>query len=122
MKVAVTVWEERISPVFDASRRLLIADIENDRVMQRTTVRFDPGTPSTLSRMLSGLGVPVLICGAVSQLPAAILTAEGITLIPFITGDVDQVLDVYAKGRPLAPAFLMPGCRESDPGAAKRAR
>ncbi len=116
MKVAVTVWEERISPVFDASRCLLIADIENRCIMQRATVRFDPEMPSNLSRMLGDLGVPVLICGAVSQVPAAILTADGITLIPFITGDVERVLQVYANGDPLVPAFLMPGCRNGASG------
>jgi predicted Fe-Mo cluster-binding NifX family protein len=114
MKVAVTVWEERISPVFDASRRLLIAKIEGRRITDRSYVIFDPGMPSNLAKILSELDVPVLICGAVSQVPANIMTNGGIKLIPFITGEVDRVLDVYARGKSLAPAFVMPGCHGCD--------
>lgn len=120
MKVAVTVWEERISPVFDASRRLLIAEIENHRITNRSTFIFDPAMPANLASMLKDLDVPVLICGAVSQVPASIIAAAGVTLIPFITGDVDRVLTAYAKGTSLAPTFVMPGCRDSISGKGKR--
>lgn len=122
MKVAVTVWDTRISPVFDASRRLLIADIDNGRIKQRTTVVFDPAMPSHLSRILMDLGVSVLICGAVSQFPASMLAAADITLIPFIAGEVDRVLEAFAKGTSLVPAFAMPGCAEKAPGVEKQVR
>lgn len=110
MKVAITVWKDRISPVFDASRRLLIAEIENARVTDRSYVYFDPGWPADLVKTLAMLDVPVLICGAVSQAPATSILAGGIKLIPFITGEVDRVLQLYAKGSPLAPTYVMPGC------------
>lgn len=114
MKIAVTVWEDRISPVFDASRRLLIAKIEAGRVKEQTHVIFDPEKPSNLARTLAALEVKVLICGAVSQVPAAIIVAGGIELIPFIAGEVDRVLHTYARGGALVPAFVMPGCRGGD--------
>ncbi len=119
MRVAVTVWEKRISPVFDASRHLLIAEVENGRIKDRTTIIFDPALPTTLALTLSELKVPVLICGAVSQVPANIIVASGITLIPFIAGEVDRVLAAYAGGNSLAPAFAMPGCRNSAPDIEK---
>jgi predicted Fe-Mo cluster-binding NifX family protein len=114
MKVAVTVWEDRISPVFDASRRLLIAEIDNAAIASRYLMVFDPERPSTLAKTLATLDVPVLICGAVSEVPAETISAGGITLIPFITGEVDRVLGAYASGRSLAPTFLMPGCRNES--------
>jgi predicted Fe-Mo cluster-binding NifX family protein len=117
MKVAVTVWGDRISPVFDASRRLLVATIENARVVDRTVVIFNPEQPSRLTKTLAELGVAVLICGAVSQLPASAITAAGIRLIPFIAGEVERVLLAYASGSPLAPTFVMPGCLESGQDA-----
>jgi predicted Fe-Mo cluster-binding NifX family protein len=119
MKVAVTVWEDRISPVFDASRRLLIAEIENARVTRRSFVIFNPERPSNLAKTLAELDVPVLICGAVSQVPANLIVAGGITMIPFIAGEVDRVLDTYAKGNSLAPTFLMPGCHGCIPSVDK---
>ena len=122
MKVAVTAWGERISPVFDASRRLLIAEIEDRRVTNRSTLLFDPARPTSLASMLKDLDVAVLICGAVSQVPASIIAATGVTLIPFITGDVNRVLAAYAKGTSLSPTFAMPGCRDSLSGKEKRER
>lgn len=122
MKVAVTVWEERISPVFDASRRLLIADIEDHRITNRSTLLFDPALPAKLASMLKDIDVPVLICGAVSRVPASIISAAGVTLIPFITGDVDRVLTAYARGTSLIPTFVMPGCQDALPGKEKRNR
>jgi predicted Fe-Mo cluster-binding NifX family protein len=110
MKVAITVWKDRISPVFDASRRLLIAEIENARVTDRSYIYFDPGWPADLVKTLAMLNVPVLICGAVSQAPATVINTGGITLIPFIAGEVDCVLEAYAKGDSLAPTYVMPGC------------
>lgn len=119
MKVAVTIWGNRISPVFDASRRLLIVEIDGGRVTERTHVLFDPEKPSSLTRTLAALEVKVIICGAVSQVPAAIIVAGGIGLIPFITGEVDRILDTYAKGGALVPDFVMPGCRQADDSQAK---
>jgi predicted Fe-Mo cluster-binding NifX family protein len=113
MKVAVTIWGERVSPLFDASRRLLIVEIENACIKERTHMIFDPERPSDLARSMAALGVKVLICGAVSQVPAKIIVAGGITLIPFITGEVNNVIAAYAKGDPIASAFAMPGCRGS---------
>ena len=113
MKVAVTVWGDRISPVFDASRRLLVATIESARIVDRSYVIFNPERPSSLVKTLAELDVPVLVCGAVSQVPASVITAAGIQLIPFIAGRVERVLLAYAAGSPLAPTFVMPGCRES---------
>ncbi len=122
MKIAVTVWEDRISPVFDASRRLLVATIENSRIVDRSYVIFDPGFPANLAKILSRLEVPVLICGAVSQVPATVLTAAGVTLVPFIAGQVEPVLAACAQGMPLAPTFIMPGCHDGSPATRKPAK
>ena len=111
MRIAVTVWDERISPVFDASRHLLIGKIQDNRVTDRSLVVFDPDQPSSLTETLLALGVPVLIWGAISQVPATIITNGGITLIPFIAGRVDRVLEAYARGSSLVPGFVMPGCQ-----------
>ena len=121
MKVAVTIWEDRISPVFDASRRLLIVDIKNSRIGDRSLLVFDPEQPSSLAKTLVNLGVKVLICGAVSQLPATIINAAGITLVAFIAGEVERVLDAFARGESLEPTFLMPGCHGSSSATGKPA-
>jgi predicted Fe-Mo cluster-binding NifX family protein len=110
MKVARTVWEGRISPLFDAARELLGADIEDRGVINR---RHEPIRPQSTMRVVESLaeqGVTVLICGAISEVPAGMMEAAGITLIAFVAGSVEDVLGALAKGRSLIPAFSMPGC------------
>lgn len=110
MKVAVTVWGDRVSPVFDSARNLLIAEIENAQVARTSYQRFDPEMVSQLARMLRAQGVDAIICGAVSEAPATLLEGAGFELIPFIAGDVDQVLKNFIKKKPVWKELIMPGC------------
>jgi len=110
MKMALTVWGNRISPVFDAAHMLLVVEIENTGIISRHYEPFYPGLPARLAVRLAEMNVAVLICGAISEMPANILEANGIELIPFITGDACEVIDAYVKDVPFMPAFSMPGC------------
>ena len=113
MKLAVTVWDERISPVFDAAHTLLIVDVKNGRLKNISYEPFNPQSEARLTEDLTHLGIEVLICGPISQVHSTLIEACAIHLIPFIGGNVNEVLESYVKGNPLAPAFLMPGCRET---------
>ena len=110
MKVAVTVWEDRVSPVFDSAKNLLIAEIENARVMKTRYQQFDPEMVFQLAQMLKDHQVDAIICGAVSEGPANLLEAAGFELISFIAGDVDQVLENFIKDQPVWTELIMPGC------------
>lgn len=110
MKMALTVWEDRISPMFDAAHMLLVVKIENTKIINRCYVPFYPEFPSRLAAMLAEMDVEIFICGAISEMPANILEANGIKLYPFITGDAGKVIEAYAKNISIMPTFSMPGC------------
>ncbi len=114
MITALTVWENRISPVFDSSRTLLVAEIEDKKISNRHYEPFNPCLPSHFADRLNALGVEVLICGAISQHPADIIEAIGIKLLAFITGNTDELLENLVKNKSIVPAFLMPGCRNRN--------
>lgn len=113
MKVAITVWGKRVSPVFDAARTLLIMENPGVNQMQQhdgQLVRFPPeSTTETVVRFLLNAGIATLICGAISRQPAERLEAGGIRLISFITGPVDRIVTGYASGSPIT-GYAMPGC------------
>ena len=109
MKVALTVWERRISPVFDCARMLLVADIENQTVTGRWYKPFLSVFPSLRAAELFDLGIDVLICGAISQVFANTIEAYGLRIFPFVTGDPNQVLDAYLRGTLHRTDFQMPG-------------
>jgi predicted Fe-Mo cluster-binding NifX family protein len=122
MKMALTVWGNRISPVFDAAHMLLVVEIENTKIISRRYEPFYPELPTRLAARLAEMNIAVLICGAISEMPANILEANGIKLIPFITGDAHEVIDAYVKNVPFMPAFLMPGCSHKRHGHAGRGK
>lgn len=122
MKMAMTVWKNRISPVFDAAHMLLVVEIENDKIINRHYETFYPEWPSRLANRLTDMDVSVLICGAISELPANIIEENGVKLIPFITGDIRQVIDACAKKIPIMPTFLMPGCGHKHHGQNRRGK
>jgi len=110
MKVAVTVWENRISPLFDATRTLLIVDIHNRVVTERYLAHFDCVSPFSRASTLEELGVGTLICGGVSDFFAKLIEARNIRIIPFVAGRVDEVIDAYLKDGLCQNKFRMPGC------------
>jgi len=110
MKVAITVWENRVSPVFDSACTLLIAEIKNARVMKKIYQHVNPDMPMQLVQMLHSQGVVALICGAVSEGPANVIETAGIELVPFITGDIEKVLETCLESNPVWSELKMPGC------------
>ncbi len=110
MNVAITVWENRISPVFDSGRTLLIAEIKNNALVNTSYLTFDFDRPLELLRILRAEKVTTIICGAISKGHTNMLLAAGFELISFIAGDVHRALEAFIKGDPLGEDFKMPGC------------
>jgi predicted Fe-Mo cluster-binding NifX family protein len=110
MRVAIPFWNDRVSPVFDAARSVMVVDVENGVERTRRQETLQEEFPTRRARQLAQLGVNVLICGAISRPLAALLAASGITLIPWTAGPVDEVLAAYLAGRLPDPRWLMPGC------------
>jgi len=121
MKIGLTVWNERISPVFDAARQMLVLDIEDGQVAARNVLQLDAASASPLERIgqLRASGVEVLICGALSNSFASLLAQSGIRVIAFVAGSVPEVVAAYMSGLLPAQEYTMPGCRC---GCGRRAR
>jgi predicted Fe-Mo cluster-binding NifX family protein len=108
MQVALTVWEGRISPLFDATRMLLIADVRGRTI---TAKHYEPLTYDSAfakAARLNDLGVDVLICGGISDTFANLIEARGITLIAFSAGNVEDVLNAYLADETGVTQFQMP--------------
>jgi len=116
MKVAVPIYGDYVSNVFDFAHRLLLVDIENGGETERCEVEIESRLLPQRAEQLKTLGVDVLVCGAISRVLANMVTQSGIEVLPFVTGRVDSVLGAYMTGRLVRPEFSMPGCW---PGARK---
>ena len=110
MKIAIPTWQGRVSPVFDSSQQMLVVDVSDGAEIGRSEQPLRGDLPPQRAACLSRLGVDVLICGAISRPLAGMIAASGITLMPFVSGECDEVLGAYLRGELPSPQFLMPGC------------
>lgn len=108
--VALTVWDGRISPVFDVSRAALVLSVEGSEVTARRTEDIEKPTPAAKLARLLDLGVDTLVCGAISRPLECELTARGIRVLAFVAGNVDEVVKSFLDGTLPTPALAMPGC------------
>ncbi len=111
MNVAISVWNGRVSPVFDASRCVLLVDTEGETIDRRGEHCFASEPGYSKIRELVNLDVDVLICGAISKRMASALAASGVGVIPWVSGGVDEVLRAFLRGTLSSDSFSMPGCR-----------
>jgi len=116
MRLAMPIWRDRLSPVMDVATRLLIVEYEDQSEIARMEEPIAGEIAPQLARRLSQLGVSVLICGGISQPLFTLITAQGITVIPWLTGQADEILGAYKANRLQGQRFLMPGCRRGGRG------
>jgi len=110
MRVAIPTCEGRVSPVFDVARRLILVDVESGQEVARKEESIDESGLAARTRHLAGLGVDVLVCGAISGPLAGMLTANGTKVVPWICGPAEDVLQAFMSGESVAASFAMPGC------------
>ena len=107
--------------MFDTASRLLVAEVDKRRERSRFETDISEQFLPSKTMRLAELGVETLICGAISGQCAYMVTTAGIELIPWISGEVEEVLQAFLGGNLFDTRFLMPGhpdYREEGPGRA----
>ena len=111
MTAAFATWNGRIAPVFDVTRHLHLVEREGTEIIRQNQVALRDETPAQLALALLGWKVQVLICGAISNPLRAMLEAYGIEVIPFVAGELGEVIEAWRQGSLLRQnRFAMPGC------------
>jgi hypothetical protein len=109
MKIAVPEHLGRIAPVFDCCRRILIVvqnAYEEELITQEDwsmVPRFERAS------RLDELIVQCLLCGGISCWMEDRIRGQGIQLIPWVAGDVWEVLKALRNGMISDPRYAMPG-------------
>jgi len=117
--LAIPVWNDHVSTTFDFAGRLLVVEADGEREVSRREVALGDESAERKARRIRDLAVQVVLCGAISQPLSRAVSQAGIQVIPYVAGEVDNVLAAYLCGRLAEPRFLQPGCR---PGARRRWR
>jgi len=112
MRIAIPVWDDKISPVLDTASKLLIVEVEDQKESSRFEIFLDEYELSKRCIRIRGMNVDTLICGAVSQPFYRMLASSGIEIVRDIAGHPEHVLDAYLKNKLTTPEFYMPGCNK----------
>jgi predicted Fe-Mo cluster-binding NifX family protein len=110
MKIAIPTWNGRVSPVFDTASRLLVVEIGKESEVARFETDISEHFLPSKGMRLTGLGIDTLICGAISRPLAYMITTTGIKLIPWISGQVEEIVQAFLTNTLFDPRFIMPGC------------
>jgi len=109
MRIAVSIWEDKVSPVLDTASKLLIIESEMQKEVSRFETKLFVQDISRRCHFVRGLNIDVLICGAASSQLSGRLMSSGIEVISGISGSAEEVLKAYLQGTLLHPRFFMPG-------------
>ena len=110
MKAAFAHWDNRIAPVFDIAQLIHVAEARSGRIVGETEEVLANDLPLHKAIRLAELGVGTLVCGAISRPLHAMVAAYGIRVIPFVAGDLGEVIQAWLSGGLKGDAFAMPGC------------
>lgn len=111
MRIAIPVWEDKVSPVLDTALKLLVVEVNDQREESRFVYHIDENDLSYKCHRIKRLGLDILICGAVSHAFLQMLLASGLDVIQEISGPAEEVLRAYLQGNIFQPRYLMPGCK-----------
>ena len=111
VRIAIPVWKERVSPVFDVAKHLLVVDIEDSTEVARSLKTLTDDQLTDRAQYVADLGVEILICGAISRSLELILEARAVGVIPHVCGATEAILRAFLCGRINEEGFLMPGCK-----------
>jgi predicted Fe-Mo cluster-binding NifX family protein len=122
MKLAIPEFNGRVSPVFDFCRRLLVIEVLEDGSPEMFNVDWSDINIRNRADRLKALKVDTLLCGGISRELAGDVERIGIRVIPWISGDIKEVLGAFLSHGLPDPRLTMPGCpgRRSFQGSCTR--
>ena len=109
MRIALPIWEDKLSPLLDTASRLLVLHEEGGVNSDRFEVSLDGMDLHTRCVRIQALEIQILICGAISRLFSGMLHGSGVQVISGISGGAEDVLQAYRLESLSDPIFLMPG-------------
>ncbi len=122
MKITVPYWYNRISPVLDTAENFLIVDVQNGRRIKDVNINLGEKSLSDRVEYFKRQHVNFLLCGALSDYYHRLILAKGIKVIPWLTGDIDGILEAFICNNSFEPGFIMPGCKGNGRRRRKRGR
>jgi predicted Fe-Mo cluster-binding NifX family protein len=95
MRIAIPVWNDWVSPVFEGAGRIRVADVTEGTIHHIS--EHEPEAGGQVAA-LSDLGVNVLVCADISADLEAALKNHGVEVISDKSGPPEMIAEAYVNG------------------------
>ena len=109
MKIAIAAWKGKISPVFDSTAHILVADIEDNKITNQELISLEYLTHYQRVELLDRLGIRIFVCGGITRPLLENIRSKDIVAIPNICGDVDKILKAISDEKNIKKLFSVQG-------------
>jgi len=108
VKVAIPRMGESVAPCFEYCATMAIFTIVDGAVADQIDFPLRSREPFDRVRLLRDQQVDTIICGGVQDMYEDVLRTSGFQVISWVSGSVDDLLNLYLGGR------LVPGAERRD--------
>jgi len=116
VKVAVPRMGETVAPCFEYCATMAVFTIERRRIVEQVDFPLRSRDPFDRVRLLRNQEVDTVICGGMQDFYEDVLRTSGFEVISWVSGSVEDLLDMYLRGRlvpgtelPDGPGIVVPG-------------
>jgi len=95
MKIAIPVFDTKISPRFDSSQEFILLEVEQSRVIERKQLNTKGWPLAAKVKQLVESGVDTLICGGIDRASMQHLSFNGLKVYSWVTGEVEDAITCF---------------------------
>lgn len=99
MRIAIPRFGELVAPCFEYSATMAIFDVEEGQVVDQVDFPLQSQVPYDRVRLMKVERVDTVICGGVQTLYEDLLKTNGIEVISWVSGNVEDLLIRFLQGR-----------------------
>ena len=108
MKIAVSIYNGQVAPVFDVAESLLLLAINEEEIIDEVLPLTDMNEFEKILSLKTN-NINSLICGAISRKLQYMIESNNIQVFPFVTGEVKDVVKAFLDNNLFNERFFMPG-------------
>ncbi len=111
-RVAIPVFESRVSPVLDSCQRMVVVDIEKGCEIRRQVLTLEKMSVHERIEVMARWGIRKIICAGISEVMCKFLAGKDIALVSGVAGELEKIISAYICNRLDDACYIMPGKRD----------
>jgi len=109
MRIVIPNTENRVSLLFDSASSIRVIDLIDGKISSQIEKSMKELSFFQRLNCLLSLRTETIICGAISRPLKDILISSGIKVVPWVKGEIPEILSAFHEGKLENSNFIMPG-------------